>query len=238
MAQGGTGDDRAAAADLSTSLHVFGVEATTTSVDGEDGNQTDLVLIDLTGVRAGEVESETLAMRAEHWDGLHRAVLAAVGQPVEEDRERRWSRFTGRLECCIAALDPDEFVVLNTPLGRFVQLMVQEDEVRAETVSNQYLPELHRLPFEELDTLGELHWNPPTHRLSEDADHHGGSPNHWVDFDEDTPIDVMASLLVATLRLVHGVVEPEDLTYQAADLDGRRIVIPTLGLSRTREQLT
>ena len=48
----------------------------------------------------------------------------------------------------------------------------------------------------------------------------------------------MASLLVATLRLVHGVIEPEDLTYQAADLDGRRIVIPTLGLSRTQEPLT
>ena len=33
MGQGGTGEERAARADLSTSLHVFGIEATTASVD-------------------------------------------------------------------------------------------------------------------------------------------------------------------------------------------------------------
>ena len=176
-------------------------------------------------------------MRTEHWDGLHRAVLAAVGRPHRGGPGAALVAVHRPARVLHPALDPEEFVILNTPLGRFVQLMVQEDEVRAETVSNQYLPESHRLPFEELDVLSELYWNPPTHRLSEDAFRHEGSPNHWVDFDEDTPVDVMASLLVATCASSTAS-SSRRTSPTRRPTSTWRIVIPTLGLSRTREPLT
>jgi hypothetical protein len=44
---------------------------------------------------------------------------------------------------------------------------------------------------------------------------------------------MVANILIATLRQVHGVIEPEDMTYQASDMTGRRIILPTLGLSHS-----
>jgi hypothetical protein len=220
--------------DLSGAFFVLEFAADAATVEVEAGDPTDVVVLSLTGVRDSDVGQEELIVRTDDWGSLHRAVLTALGHdPYEEERERRWARFSGQLRCAIATLDPDEFIVLSTPLGRFVQVMAQDGEIRVETVSNQYLPEAWRLPIEDLDLLEELGWEAPTHTIDEDDRHREGSPNHWMDLDEDTPSDLIANILVSTLRQVHGVTEPEDLTYVAAHTDGRRIVIPTLGLSRT-----
>jgi hypothetical protein len=228
MLEGGFDENADGQPDLTEAFFVLECEAVAASVDTDD-----VVVLTLTGVRADEAGVEDLVVRTDDWDGVHRTVLEAMGRdPVAEERERRWARFAGRLQCAIAVLDPDQFLVLLGPSGRFVQVMAQHGELRVETVGNQYLPEDQRLPFEDLDLLEELGWDAPTHHLDDDARQREGSPNHWMDLFEDTPTDVVANILIATLREVHGVVEPEDLTYQAAALEGRRILIPTLGLSR------
>ena len=234
--RGGADEAAAGEVDLAAALYVLECKATRVHVD-ESEDSPDMVVIDLTGVRDGEVSTEHLLVRVDALDSLHQNVLDAVGRRIENERERRWARFTGRLECAIGALDDDEFLVLHTPHGRFVQLLAGDGQIRAETVSNQCLPEHHHLPIDQLDALDHLRWHAPTHRMGDDPGPRNGSPNHWLEFDDDTPVDVLASLLVATLRLVHRVTEPEDLTYQCADLSGRRIVVPTLGLSRTPDPM-
>jgi hypothetical protein len=234
MITGGFDGDADGEPDLTEAFFVLEFAADTATVEIESDEPTEVVVLSLTGVRDSEVGREDLVVRTDDWGSLHHAVLAALGDdPYAEERERRWARFSGQLRCSIAVLDPDEFIVLSTPLGRFVQVMAQDHEIRVETVSNQFLPEPWRLPVEDLDLLEDLGWEAPTHPMEEDSRHHEGSPNHWMDLDETTPADMIANILVRTLREVHGASEPEDLTYLAADTEGHRIFLPTLGLSRT-----
>jgi hypothetical protein len=234
MVQGGFDEDADGQLDLTGAFFVLEFDADAATVEVEPDGPTDVVVLSLTGVRDTEVGQEDLVVRTDDWGSLHRAVMTALGQdPYAEERERRWARFSGQLRCAIAVLDPEEFIVLSTPLGRFVQVMVQDHEIRVETVSNQFLPERWRLPIEDLDLLEALGWEAPTHTMEEDSRRREGSPNHWMDLDEDTPADMIANILVTTLRDVHGASEPEDLTYLASDTEGRRIFLPTLGLSRT-----
>lgn len=84
--------------------------------------------------------------------------------------------------------------------------------------------------------LAELGWIPPTHFAEDDADHSEGSPNHWLDLPDDTPARQLAELMATTLRTIHHVGEPEDLTYESSNTDGNRIILGAMQLSRTAHQ--
>lgn len=113
-------------------------------------------------------------------------------------------------------------------------MAVAEDGIRAETVSNQYLDADSRLPYDDLEFLAELEWQPPSHAAGE----HGaeGSSNHFIDLEPDVDLDAVAWLLVATLRTVHDVEEPEDLLYRCFHANEGRILMPILALSRLPER--
>ena len=75
--------------------------------------------------------------------------------------------------------------MLGAPHGRFVQLAVQGDEARIESVSNQFLDAEYRLSSDDLDALADFGWEPPTHFPDEDEFHSDGSPNHFIELSSD-----------------------------------------------------
>lgn len=220
----------------------------------DDGDEVQMVgvVLAIEGALGDERVTHRFVLPAAGWEDLNtcgvKAILAyetggaldqAMGdarETSEEDAaaERRWTGFAARLATALDMLDPHEFLVLENDIGRFVQVAMQEDEIRAETVSNQYLgPDVAVSPGD-LDLLAELGWSPPTHFADQDDSRDQGSPNHWIDLPDGTPADRISSLLITTLRRIHQVVEPEDLTYVSSDDAGARIILPTLGLSRSK----
>jgi len=160
--------------------------------------------------------------------------------PVAEDNEESledfaWAAFAVALAEALEVLEPDQYLILNAPRSRFVQVAIQHGEVRVETVSNQYLDEADRLPFDDLDVLATLGWEAPTYFADVDVEPDEGSPNHFLDLPSGMDLANIALLLVATVRLVHEVVWPTELTYAAFDdgTDPGKILLPTLGISRS-----
>lgn len=155
-------------------------------------------------------------------------------EPGEVDPDGEWRALIERLAAVIEVLEPGHYLVLVAPGNRFVQLAVEPELVRVETVSNQFLPPEHRLGFVALDQLLAQGWTAPSHFAPGEPVPATASPNHFMDLPADGRADQTAELVVSTLRSIHGVATPTDLAYKAGSLHGETILLPTLGVPRAQ----
>jgi hypothetical protein len=103
--------------------------------------------------------------------------------------------------------------------------------LRAEAVSNEYLPSSEQHDEHKLARLQELGWRSPT-GTAEASTPEGdpdGSTNHFVDWPAGAPV---ADLAVRTFVEVLGAAHPGSLEYKAFDSQGEAQVCPELGLRR------
>jgi hypothetical protein len=141
----------------------------------------------------------------------------------------------------LAALEEDEFIVLSVKnSSQFIQFAAQGSfGMRAESVSDFYLPEQAHLSDRQVAKLLELGWNAPTN-LPDELELGGqkkpdGSPNYYLDVASPVPHDILAALAAATLVSVFGVGHPGELEYTAVSRDGGSVRFPNLGLRRRKK---
>lgn len=221
---------------------------------GEGGHLS--VAIAFTGepLDSEEVRTQRVLVPAADWLQLNRLVLDALAAQAAgraelawfadlddddeddlddlDDEELQWQDLVEAVAACLEVLEPGQFLILVAPGNRFTQLFVDDDGAQVETVSNQFLAPEHQLGFDVLDTLVEQGWAAPTHFTPGEKATEDASPNHLLDLDGDWDADTAAELLVETLRTVHRVRTPAELSYTAASVEGEVLLLPTLGLPR------
>jgi hypothetical protein len=151
-----------------------------------------------------------------------------------------WERFGERLALALASLAVDQVLVVSAKRGgAYVQFLRARGDagasrLRCEAVSNEYLPDEHRLGEEQLRELAALGWNAPTHG-AKGRRVRGGSPNFHRVFEEPFRCEAIAGLAVRTLADVLDVREPQDLEYRSFQQPGgRAVLLPILGVDRAR----
>jgi hypothetical protein len=119
--------------------------------------------------------------------------------------------------------------------NRFVQFMNQgEAGMRAEAVSDFYLPEKEQLSERDRKVLLELGWDAPTALPDEFGHSPDGSPNYFLDLANPVPLDEVAVLAVNTLVHVYGAEHPGMLEYSTGSEANVSIRFPDLGIRRAR----
>lgn len=120
-----------------------------------------------------------------------------------------WPGFVAALVGDLADLAPGESLVLEvvpeggaSPSSYYVQFAARPDGLRAEAVSNAFLPEPAQLHDAEIDRLEQLGWQPPDPPALPNFSREWPAPVHHED---------VADLAVATLRHVHGAATPADV---------------------------
>ena len=159
-------------------------------------------------------------------------------RPDRVGKTAAWPGFEGRLAEVLGALEEDQSLVISSKRGSaYVQFAAQGAfGLRAESVSNNYLPKSRRLGEREVAALKKLGWSLPTGAPAEatPGNQPDGSPNFFRDFERPVPYRKIARMAVRTLTEVHGIVHPGSLDYDAFELDRGEILLPTLGLKRRR----
>jgi len=148
-----------------------------------------------------------------------------------------WPTFGKKLAAVLEKLREDEFLVISTKKSnRYVQFAGQGAfGLRAEAVSNHYLPRAERLDKQQIAGMKGLGWHAPTAsaRKSTPEGDPDGSPNFFVDFTMPVPCTAVAELAIRTLAEVLRVPHPGNLQYEAFDADRDDLHWPELGLKRT-----
>lgn len=147
-----------------------------------------------------------------------------------------WPVFEARLAETLGALEEDQYLVISAKRGwAYVQFAAQGSfGLRAESVSNNYLPGSDLLSADQIVALGTLGWSAPTGTPQEVKTKRqpSGSPNFFRDFARPVPFGDVARLAVRTLTEVLGIPHPGFLHYKAFDRNYQSILAPTLGLMR------
>jgi hypothetical protein len=148
-----------------------------------------------------------------------------------------WAAFSAALERTLAGMADGQFLILTARgSGRCVQFSAQgADGLRAEVVSNHYLPGPDQLDDDQVARLLADGWQPPTGTPEEATPERdpSGSPNFFVDL--PNPVD-HGDLARRTIRtwMVLGVEAPKALVYDAFAGRGGSLHFPELGLERAR----
>lgn len=191
-----------------------------------------------TGLNPGDHGRQDDAV--EPSDGFDDAEDDDVDAPGEDDTgpdpaevELAWHHLTTNLAGVLEVLEPGHFLVLSGPGNRFVQIAVGREDTRLETVANQFLAPDDRMSFDDLDLLAEVGWEPPAYFRDDERHPDDASPNHHIELPAQWRPHGTSLLMVKTLRHIHRVHSPRDLSYRA--FGGRSdnlILLPTLGLLR------
>jgi hypothetical protein len=156
--------------------------------------------------------------------------------PARQD----WNTLEKNLAAVLGAMGEDQFLIVSAKREPwFVQFAAKgAGGLRAEAVSNNYLPEGSRLPDTKVAALKRLGWLPPTGLPPESTPEKqpNGSPNFFRDFTPPVPFEDVARLAVETLAKVHGVVHPTALEYQSFHEGHGALLLPTLGLTPLRQE--
>ena len=186
-----------------------------------------------------------MAKRAKTSHGTRASGTADSASPVAGIEappisEKAWRELKSALASVLSDLDEDEYLVIEVKSnGSFVQFAGQGAHgMRAEAVSNAYLPETSQLSNSACDDLVKLGWNPPTYiqveGVAEPAD---GSSNFYLDAATPVPHSQLAALAVESLRRIYLVPHPGELEYTAYDREATSIRFPSLKLRRRRSEL-
>jgi hypothetical protein len=161
----------------------------------------------------------------------------ALSYSSQPNAEEAWTQFADELTRCIANLDEDEFLIVDTKQsGYFVQFAGRGGfGIRAEAVSNAYLDDRRKLSEDACMKLLELGWNAPTNipdHLEPGGHPPDGSPNYFLEIALPVPYKAVARLAVDTLQQIFGVMHPGGLRYKAFATGGVKIRFPNLPIAR------
>lgn len=156
---------------------------------------------------------------------------SGVGRRPSAAVPESWDDLTARVTAVLEELEADEYLVLQAAGNRFVQVAVQDFDVRVESVGDQYLDEGVPLQSDQVAALTSLGFQQSTHSAFEDDDAAEGSPNYWLELPVESSRAEIAALLVQTLQTVHEIESPRDLTYACSSFLGEFIPQPSLGLA-------
>jgi hypothetical protein len=154
----------------------------------------------------------------------------------QDHEDREWSRFAGALALSLAQLDSDQVVLVEarrTP-GRYVRFThYGPSGLHGECVDLPPEPEEGGCDEDRAataDELSELGWEPPARAPGDDAEQRA-----WhLEWSQPVPYEQVAALATATLRSVYGVWEPAFLSYNAFHRSGAPIILPNLGVMRSK----
>jgi hypothetical protein len=152
-------------------------------------------------------------------------------KPVSR-RRQAWDDYANVVARILDALDTGQFLILSsTDRPCFVQFETHGMHgLRAEAVSNTFLPPEHQLDDDALGTALRLGWHPPTGQSDNTPeDDLEGSPNYFSEWSAPVPYDEVARLAVDTLTEVFDVAHPGRLRYEAFTSYGTAILLPALG---------
>jgi hypothetical protein len=162
---------------------------------------------------------------------LQQIVVLPSSEPVTASH---WADFSADLAKALSTLTCGQYFILEQANQKgYVQFASQGDlGLRAETVSNAYLPADSQLDPAQLAALTALGWRPPTHAPGAPAAERprSGSVNHHADFDAPLQFDAIAALAMRTLGEIFNVVGAGQLRYRAFDKRGGVLTIPVVGL--------
>jgi len=159
---------------------------------------------------------------------------APAARPTKAPARRRqaWNEYAKLVARILDALDAGQFLIL-TPADRpgFVQFAAQGMQgLRAEAVSNAFLPSDHQLGDDALAAALRLGWQPPTGEPGTTPEHDPeGSPNYFCEWSAPVPYRDVARLAVDTLTEVFDVSHPARVLYEAFTSEGTAILLPSLG---------
>lgn len=137
-----------------------------------------------------------------------------------------WPGFVADLATTLVGLGPGESLVLEivpeggvAPSSYYVQFSTRSEGLRAEAVSNAFLPEPAQLRDADTERLEKLGWSAP------DGD---VSPNFSKEWPAPVPYDEVADLAVAALRHIYGASTPGDVRTKrvAAETPGIAVAPP------------
>lgn len=155
--------------------------------------------------------------------------------PRQPDTPEAWKQFAGNLVAALRALEEDDYLILKVKgTNRFVQFVSQGAfGMRAESVSDFYLPEDEHLSQEDYHQLLRLGWRPPTQMPREFGHDFDGSPNYFLDLAQPVAVEDLAVMAVLTFIHVHAAGHPGRLEYRAQSTEGTLIRLPHLGLRQS-----
>jgi hypothetical protein len=161
---------------------------------------------------------------------------AASGMDRDErKRSKAWPRFATALAAALAALEENQFLILERQdRPWYVQFAAQGNYgIRTELVSNAYLAPQDQLSETAVRTAVSLGWQAPSGSPTEStpAKDPDGSPNFFRDWEQPVSFDTVAQLVVDTMVEVLEVHHPGQLHYKAFARGGARILLPELGPS-------
>lgn len=150
-------------------------------------------------------------------------------------RSNAWPPFTKSLSEVRAVLEEDQYLILERKGGwGFVQFAAQGPQgLRAEAISNAYLPADRQLSPNAVKRMADLGWLSPTGspESSTPRQDPDGSPNYFLDWPRPVPFDKVAQVAVDTLVDVYEIAHPGWMHYKAFARGGAQILLPTLGVS-------
>ncbi len=152
-----------------------------------------------------------------------------------------WRNLALDVGVALEALEEDECIVLSAKQSNlFVQFMAQGSfGMRAEAVSDYFLPEDGHLSEAQAAVLLALGWNGPT-KLPDELEAGGPSPdgsaNYFIDLAKPVPYDALGVLAAETLGNVFRIGHPGVLEYTAFGPNRTSIRFPHLGLRRRSAQ--
>jgi hypothetical protein len=145
-----------------------------------------------------------------------------------------WPAFAADLAKALSTLTSGQYLILeHTDQKGYVQFASRGDDgLRAETVSNAYLPVDIQLDPAQLATLTALSWRPPIHQPEAPASMRqpAGSVNHYAHFEVPLRLDAIVALAVRTSAEIFNVVDASQLRYRAFNKRGGELSISAVGL--------
>lgn len=152
-----------------------------------------------------------------------------------------WPMFARKLSAALRKLEEDQFLILSLKQSnQYIQFAAQGSfGMRAETTSNSYLPESRQLTEQQITSLTEAGWHPPSGAPADATPDKqpDGSPNFFIDFPVPKTFRAVAKTAVTTLAEILRVPHPGFLEYELFDADGNAFALPELGLKRATRTL-
>lgn len=161
--------------------------------------------------------------------------------PHEQLRSRAttaaWKTLERELGRALSLMGEGEWqylILSDQGTGRYVQFAVKAAEpLRAEALSNDYLPPAEALGKAQVKALVDLGWTPPS-RARKPAGKQRAPSNFVRVFDRPVDHGEVAAFAVRTLRDVFQTPFPARLDYHAFEKGGAAVLVPTLEIVRHR----